>query len=232
MATYVLLHGAGDSSWYWHLVGERLRDRGDDVVAVDLPCEDESAGWLDYRDAALRAIGTRNELVVVAQSFGGFTAPLLCAELPVELLVFVAGMIPAPGESANGYFRETGYAEATAGRASGDTISTFYHDVPPSLGEEALKHGRTQADAIGDEPWPLERWPDVPIRFLLCRDDRMFPAAWLRDVVRDRLRIEPDEIDGGHCPALARPDELVARLVSFRDHQKRDRETAAVMHGG
>ena len=29
-----------------------------------------------------------------------------------------------------------------------------------------------------------------------------FPAEWQRGVVRDRLGIEPDEIDGGHCPAL------------------------------
>jgi integrase/recombinase XerD len=30
------------------------------------------------------------------------------------------------------------------------------------------------------EPWPLEAWPDTPTRYLLCRDDRMFPAAWAR----------------------------------------------------
>ena len=66
------------------------------------------------------------------------------------------------------------------------------------------------------EPWPLERWPDVPTRFVLSRDDRFFPAAWQREVVRDRLAIEPDEIDGGHCVALSRPHELVAALEAIR----------------
>jgi len=39
MATYVLIHGAGDVAWYWHLVEVELREHGHDVVAVDLPCE-------------------------------------------------------------------------------------------------------------------------------------------------------------------------------------------------
>jgi pimeloyl-ACP methyl ester carboxylesterase len=44
MATYVLIHGGGGSAWEWHLVAAELRERGHDVVAVDLPIEDESAG--------------------------------------------------------------------------------------------------------------------------------------------------------------------------------------------
>jgi hypothetical protein len=33
--------------------------------------------------------------------------------------------------------------------------------------------------------------------------------------VAERLGIVPDEMDGGHLPALARPDELVAHLEAF-----------------
>jgi pimeloyl-ACP methyl ester carboxylesterase len=212
--TYVLIHGAGDVAWYWHLVSAELRARGHDVVAVDLPCEDESARWSDYADTVVAAIGDRRDLVVVAHSLGGFTAPLVCARRPARLLVLVAGMIPAPGESANEYWKNTRHAEASRADFS-DEIATFYQDVPRALAEEALRHGRAQAEAIGDEPWPLDAWPDVPVRFLLCRDDRVFPASWLRGVVRQRLAIEPDEIDGGHCPALSRPKELVDRLEGF-----------------
>jgi hypothetical protein len=52
----------------------------------------------------------------------------------------------------------------------------------------------------------------VPTRFLLCRDDRFFPAEFMRRVVRERLGIVPDEIDGGHTIALGRPGELADRL--------------------
>jgi pimeloyl-ACP methyl ester carboxylesterase len=91
--------------------------------------------------------------------------------------------------------------------------SIFYHDVPPDLAAEALaRGGQRQSDTPGSQPWPLAAWPDIPTRFVLCRADRFFPAAWLRPIVRERLRIEPDEIDSGHCPALSRPLEL-ARLL-------------------
>jgi hypothetical protein len=34
--------------------------------------------------------------------------------------------------------------------------------------------------------------------------------------VLERLGIIPDEMDGGHLPALARPEELVAWLETYR----------------
>ena len=99
MATFVLIHGAGDVGWYWHLVEAELRERGHDTVAPDLPCDDDSAGLAEYADAVVQAIGDRTDLVVVAQSLGGFTAPLVCDRVAVKLLVLVAPMIPAPGEA-------------------------------------------------------------------------------------------------------------------------------------
>ncbi|MGH3112038.1 MAG: alpha/beta fold hydrolase, partial [Gaiellaceae bacterium] len=70
MSTYVLIHGGGSSAWDWHLVAPELRARGHDVVAVDLPSEDESAGLADYADAVVAAVGGRTDLVVVAHSWG------------------------------------------------------------------------------------------------------------------------------------------------------------------
>src|SRR2546430_5680059 len=97
-ATYVLIHGAGDVGWYWHLVEAELRARGHDTVAPDLPCEDDSAGLTEYTDTVVEAIGDRSDLVVVGQSFGAFVVPLVADRLPTRALVLVAGMIPAPGE--------------------------------------------------------------------------------------------------------------------------------------
>lgn len=83
------------------------------------------------------------------------------------------------------------------------TIAAFMHDVPPGIAADALKRIRGESEKVGSEPWPLDAWPDVPTRFLICRDDRFFPAEWLRKVVKDRLGITPDEIDGSHCVALS-----------------------------
>jgi pimeloyl-ACP methyl ester carboxylesterase len=58
----------------------------------------------------------------------------------------------------------------------------------------------------------LVAWPRVPTKILLGKDDHLLPAAFQRRVARERLGIVPDEIDGGHTPALSRPVELAARL--------------------
>lgn len=217
MATYVLIHGAGDGGAAWDLVAAELRALGQDVVAPDLP-DAPGAGLADCADAVVDAIGDRSDLVVVAHSLGGFTAPLVCARVPVELLVLVAAMIPAPGETASEWWSASGYqdAEQDPDVDFDDPIAVYYQDVPLHLAAAALQAERGVAEAAMREPWPLERWPDVPTRALLCRDDRVFPAGWMRDHVRARLGIEPDEIDGGHCPYLSRPGELARLLERYR----------------
>lgn len=213
-ATYVLIHGAGDVGWYWHLVEAQLRGLGHDVVAPDLPVEDDSAGLSAYAEIVVNAIGDRTNLIVVGQSLGGYTAPIVCNRAPARLLVLVAAMIPAPGEPAEEMLANTGYVPPKQNDSS--DLAIFYHDVEPGLAAEALAKGRRQSETPGKEPWPLAAWPDVPTRFLLCRNDRIFPPSWLRRVVRERLAITPDEIDSGHTPALSHPTELVGWLESYR----------------
>jgi pimeloyl-ACP methyl ester carboxylesterase len=214
MSTFVLIHGAGDVGWYWHLVKPELRRHGHDVVAPDLPCDDDAAGLPEYADAVVEAIADRKDLVVVAQSLGAFTAPLVCTRVAVRLLVLVAPMIPAPGEAPADYWANTRYAEEVDERYE-DDVALFYQDVPRELASEALKRSRGQSDARLGEPSPLETWPDVPTRVLLCHDDHLLPAAFVRRIARERLGITADEIEGGHTPALSRPKELAERLEAY-----------------
>ena len=215
MSTYVLIHGAGSDAWYWHLVEPRLRTRGHDVVAVDLPCDDDSAGFEEYADAVIHAVGDREDVVLVAQSLGGFTAPLVCDRLDVRLIVLVAAMVPRPGEAAGEWWTNTGHEFPDPF----DPEVVFTPDLAPELAAASAEHVHPQSGTPFERPWPLDAWPDVPTRFLLCRDDRFFPADFLRRVVRERLGIEPDEMSGGHLPALAHPDELVEWLERYRGEQ-------------
>lgn len=212
MSTYVLIHGAGSDAWYWHLVAPLLAERGHEVVTMDLPVGDDSAGLAEYAEVVLEAIGDRTELVVVGQSLGGFVAPMVAERRPVELLLLLNAMVPRPGETD--WWAATGHA-IEIGRDF-DPFEVFLHDVPEVVRAEAGAHAGPQAAAPMREPYPLERWPDVPTRFVLARQDRFFPADWQRRVVRERLGIEPDEIDGGHCVALSRPGELVSLFETLR----------------
>src|SRR3954452_23760509 len=144
MAAFVFIHGAGDVGWSWELVEADVRARGHDTIAPDLPCDDDSAGLPEYADTVTGAIGGRTDLVVVAQSAGGFIAPLVCDRVAVELLVLVAPMIPAPAEAPADYWANTRYEQEARGSYD-DAIALFYQDVPPRLAAEALKRSRSQS---------------------------------------------------------------------------------------
>jgi pimeloyl-ACP methyl ester carboxylesterase len=212
MATYVLIHGAGGTSWYWHRVIPYLELAGHQVVAMDLPCDDDAADLDDYADVVLEAIGERRDLILVAQSLAGFTAPLVCARVPVRLLVLVAAMVPRPGESPGEWWANTGHVFPEPF----DEVTVFAHDLPADLARELPRHVRAQSSTPFEKAWPLRSWPSVPTRFLLCREDRFFPADFQRRVVQDRLGLVPDEMSGGHLPALAHPEELARHLDRYR----------------
>jgi pimeloyl-ACP methyl ester carboxylesterase len=221
--TFVLLPGAGGEAWYWHLVADRLRARGHEVVSPDLPAGDDSAGLAEYADVTLDAIGDREDLVVVAQSMAAFFAPLLCGRADVRQLILVVPMIPAPGESPGEWWTSSGQLSAQReqderdGRdpdAPFDVMTAFFHDVPKEIVDEAFARGEPrQSGTPMGEPWPLDRWPDVPTGVIAGRNDRLFPLEFMRTLARDRLGVDDvDEIDSGHLAALARPDELTDLL--------------------
>jgi pimeloyl-ACP methyl ester carboxylesterase len=225
-ATYVLLPGAGGDSWYWHLVAPRLRAQGHEVLTPDLPAGDDAAGLDAYADTAVDAIGDRAGVIVVAQSMAAFTAPMLCDRVDVRMLILVAPMIPAPGESPGAWWSSTGQTtawrqqEEADGRdpdAEFDVITTFMHDVPSDVVAEAFARGEPrQSDTPFAQPWPLDAWPNVPTTVIAGRHDRLFPLEFMRRLALERLGIAADVIDTGHLPALSRPDELADRLETYR----------------
>ncbi|GAA2758932.1 alpha/beta fold hydrolase [Actinopolymorpha rutila] len=250
MATFVLIHGGGDVGWAWHLVEAKLRARGHDTVAPDLPSEDESADLGAFADAVVEAVGdrgdlsdrgARGDLVVVGHSYGGFTAPLVADRLSADLLVLMAGMIPSPGEAPCDWWANTGHSDAVAKQAeidggltgSDDPYILFYGGVPRSLAEEALRRGqgRGGSSATYDAPWPLAEWPDVPTKFVLFREDRFFPADFYRRLAPERLGITPDELPGCHCAMLSRPRELADQLVAYLGSTEPARAERAAVEG-
>lgn len=214
MTTFALVHGGGGSAFDWHLLEAELHGRGHDTVAVDLPMSDPQAGLWDYADAVVQAVGERQDLVVVAHSWGGFVGPLVCARTEAAALVLVTAMIPSPGETPDDWWERSGRPSS----GIDDDYELYLHDVPHELAERVLAHDEAlnanmSMDRAGREPWPLDAWPDVPTRYLLCRDDRCFTPDFVRRHVKERLGIVPDEMPGSHMVMLSRPGELADYLV-------------------
>jgi len=222
MSVFVLVPGAGGAAWYWHRVVPELRARGHEAVAVDLPGADESAGLPEYADAVAEAIGGRHDVVLVAQSMGGFTAPVVCARIPVRLLVLVNAMIPLPGETPGAWWDNTGWepARIAAARAGGypaefDLATYFLHDVSAEVVATGEGHNFPEADIAFGQPCAIERWPEVPTQVLAGRDDRFFPLEFQRRIAGERLGAAVDSVPGGHLVALSRPAELTDQLTRY-----------------
>jgi len=211
MTTFALIHGGGGSGWDFHRLVPELAARGHDAIAPDLPITDSSAGLADFTDTVLAALGDASDVAVVGHSYGGFTAPLVASKVRARVLVYLAGMIPSPGEPPGQWWGNTGFA-APSGLSD---IETYFNGVPAELASEGMAHGREQVSKEWDEPWPLPVHPDVPTRVVLCRDDRFFTPDFQRRVARERLGIEPDEVDGPHCAPLSHPAQIADLLVSY-----------------
>jgi len=220
MSTFVLIPGAGGTAWYWHRVVPLLREAGHEAIPVDLPGDDPAAGLPEYTRLVIDAIGGSDDVVLVAQSLGGFTAPLVAAKVPVRSLVFVNAMIPVPGETAGAWWDDTGWLEARTAAAERGGYGTefdlavyFLHDVPPGVAESGAPYQRPEADAAFRSVCDFASWPPVPIRAVAGSGDRFFPAEFQRRLAAGRLGIEADVLPGGHLIALSRPADLAGYLT-------------------
>jgi pimeloyl-ACP methyl ester carboxylesterase len=219
MTRFVLVPGAGGVAWYWSRVVPLLEAAGHSAVAVDLPGDDDAAGLARY--AAIVAEQTRPGDVLVAQSLGGFTAPLVCRQVAVGGLVFVNAMIPEPGETPGDWWDDVGSSAARVAAADAggyprefDLFTYFLHDIPPDLIAEGERHQRNESDAVFGAVCDFDGWPDVPIRVLVGADDRFFPAEFQRRIARERLDVQADVLRGGHLIAQANPTGVAHYLLA------------------
>lgn len=220
----VLLPGAGGAAAYWDRVVPVIEAEGHEAVAVELPADDESAGLPEYVAIAHAACGDADELLVVAQSMGGFTAAMLVDQLVREGrtvlgLVYLNAMVPTPGETPGEWWDAVGQGAAMreAAEVGGWPVefeldAYFLHDLDEETVALLMHGGKDEVEAAFASPCTFGEWPDVPVRAVAGADDRFFPLALQQRVARDRLGVEPTVVPGGHLAALSYPAE-VARAV-------------------
>ena len=109
--TYALIPGAGGSAWYWHRVTPLLDPTR---IAVDLPADRRLRGS-DHlrRHGRRRGSAVSDPLILVAQSMGAFTAPMVALRVPVASIVLVNPMVPMAGETPGQWWAATGHDQAS-----------------------------------------------------------------------------------------------------------------------
>lgn len=224
----MLVPGAGGVGWYWHRVVPLLAQAGHGAVAVDLPGDDDAAGLPEYAAIVVAAIGAGGgDVVLVAQSLGGFVAPMVATAVPVRAIVLVNAMIPVPGETPGQWWDATGSGPARVAAATAhgypqdfDLETYFLHDVPPEIAAAGENLQHAESDRVFATPCTFTAWPSVPVQVVAGAQDRFFPVGFQQALARERLGVQADVLPGGHLLALSHPDEL-ARTCSRSEARSR-----------
>lgn len=228
MTTFVLVHGAWHGSWCWDRLVPELERLGHATIALDLPCDDPAATYSTYADVIVDAVQDRaSDLVIVAHSMAGLSAPIAAARLAVRSLVFLNALIAAPGRSfvqqlgdepemlVPGYQAGLGDPDGHGRRRWVDVEAaweTLYGDCDEATARAAFDRLRPQAQTPYVDPCPLAGLPDVRYTYVVAADDRVVAPEWSRSAARERLGIEAIELGGSHSPFLARAAELAHLL--------------------
>jgi pimeloyl-ACP methyl ester carboxylesterase len=222
MSSFILIPGAGGAAWYWHRMVPLLERADHEAQAVELPGDDERAGLAEYAAKVAEAIGSRRDVVLVAQSLGGFTAALVCERVPVRMLILVNAMIPKPGETPGEWWHNTGWeaARTAAAHRGGygatfDVATYFLHDVPPEIIKDGESRQRNESANVFEDRCVFKEWPDIPIHVIAGSQDRFFPSEFQRSVASDRLHRVVDDVAGGHLVALSNPRGLADQWLRY-----------------
>ena len=157
----------------------------------------------------------------MGQSMGGLTAPRVCDRLDVERIVLLNAMTPAPGETGEERWADTGqssaaleYAERPGRdpRTLDDLWQLYFHDAAPE--PLALARARPEIEQSGrsfQDPWPpLAAWADeVPRR----AGRPTGPLEFQRRVFAERLGTRRRGYRGRPLSALTLPGPIAELLT-------------------
>ena len=237
VARYILVHGAWHGGWCWEEVVPRLRARGHDVRAPDLPGMGADAGsghvatldeWAMFIAGMARAAD--EPAILVGHSRGGIVISR-AAELAPEAvvrLVYLAAVMPLPGQTMAALFDNT--TEAHTQHAAGSitvsddgrtsrwherstAIPAFYGTTPAAQAAAAFERLTPEPMSMRDAPMPLTaaRYGSVARTYIHCeRDESVTP-----DLQRAMVTAQPCatvSLDTDHSPFYSAPDALATIL--------------------
>ena len=140
----------------------------------------------------------------------------------LDRLVYLAAVIPQPGKSLLGQFREApemfrpDWLGKDPTKDASLAFHFLFHDCTSDVAQWALSTLRLMNARAGlAEECPLRQWPNVASSYISCTEDRTIDPAWWENTARERLRIAPIQIRAGHAPHVSQPAQLASILDSL-----------------
>ena len=228
-ATVVLVAGAWSGAWIWGPVERELDARGVEHRAVDHPSVGPNSVGKDVHDDAdnvrnvVREIG--GPVILVGNSYGGAViSGASVGEAHVKRLVYLAAMIPNPGEPLLEHIAGATAPEFDAGISINDDglllldieteMKTAFQQASPEM-HDLVRANAGEPMSYGTDPTKAAfaevGWKTIPSTYVVCTEDRSISPDAQRRWAKERAT-EVVEWPSDHCPQLSHPD-LVADLL-------------------
>ena len=234
--TYILVPGGFHGAWSWYKVIARLEKAGQNVIAPDLPAtgmskvpvgEASVEGWAEF---VCQILDQQPEpVILVGHSRGGMVISQAAEYRPdkVDALVYVAGTLLYPADSVINNRAQTGSPVHSRLILSDDMQMAKMHEdlIREQFYEDCLEEDiclarlLLHAEPIGPSNTPIQLTPErfgrVRKIYITTKKDK----GLLPDVQERMYTATPCDriiqMNTGHAPFFAAPDELVAHLLSI-----------------
>lgn len=222
MVDFVLVHGGLAGAWCWSLFEPELQHLGHRTHTLDLPIGDPDATLDDYAAVVADVASRFEQPWLVGHSMGGLVIPRVALRAEVGGLIFLCAGFPPrtmdeerenyearnPGNEGNFIPDGEGRIMLSFEGAAHD----FFNDCSEDVQRWAYSHFRPQAIGAFSDYAPIEHYPDVPMHAVVGLDDNIVVKSKHSELIRNRIRVEPVELPGGHCPFISRPKLLAERV--------------------
>lgn len=218
----LLIHGGYTGAWEWDGVIARLKQRGVEATAIDMPSREAGHTLADDEQAVRQALeGLESPVILVGHSYSGAVITAASAgNRAVDHLVYVAAVLPTEGQSVSSALQDEVQAEVPApanpeddwdGIAPDAARAGLYNDatdeqfdsVRPLLGKLSHRVFTEVPSGLG--------WKEHPSTYVICTLDQAFPLE-----VQQRFASNTThsvQIEAGHSPMLTKPGE-VAQVIA------------------
>ncbi len=224
--TYILVHGAWGGAWCWRDVGAEFDRRGVSWRAVDLPSSrtgaDPATGLAEDAAAVVALTDGDGPYILLAHSYGGAVASEAAPLIPnLERCLYVAALIPSPGESATDASRLVRVRTLLddAIEVDGDFLrlnptlaaKALYADCTPDTSKWAVDQLSTQTLASFRTPRESEKMRAETI-YVRCTNDHAVDPE-LQQLMSEECDFALD-LESEHSPFLSQPSHFCDVILS------------------
>jgi len=235
--TFVLVHGSFQAPYVWQYVQSELQQAGQKVVVVELPGHGQdqtppaTLTLNSYRDKVIAAInGVQGQVVLVGHSLGGAIITAVSDSVPnrIEKLVYLAGFVPANGQSVidlNGMDPNSQLTPAlmpsadftTASVANDKLMPIFCQDGNATVTQLLIANNRPEPAAPLYSKIVLKNpaRAAVPKYYIHTMQDRAITIALQNQMVTAAGITNIYSINSSHTPQLSMPDQVTAILMQI-----------------